>query len=312
MVPSCPRCGYDQSGAIASWNTDASASCPLRGTCSECGLTFWWHDVIHADRLIVRGFVEHARGFWQTWRWAWVTWAWTLWPPVFWARVKIEQPPHVRRVLEWPILWAGFAWVGIALIQEAALLDALRGGYSSAWSVVSNEWRELSQPWIRWIFRYNNGWPVGGSWTLTFDAAPPLFLSGLGSNVIAALVLWVAPFTRRRAKIRMAHVLRAAVYGLSAIWTAGIFGAASAVLELVELKTGSYSWNAHRLFDDGWVWVSPLQAAWLVVWWQLAIREMFRKQANARIVAIMTLVVVLGAAMGMALSYRFASFLARQ
>lgn len=34
--PRCPRCGYDLSGAVATWKT----SCPLEVTCSECGQRF--------------------------------------------------------------------------------------------------------------------------------------------------------------------------------------------------------------------------------------------------------------------------------
>lgn len=37
-TPTCPKCGYDLSGAVRSW-TDR---CPTKGVCSECGLEFNW------------------------------------------------------------------------------------------------------------------------------------------------------------------------------------------------------------------------------------------------------------------------------
>ena len=50
MTPktSCPRCGYDLAGVVESWNHAESLSCPLNGTCSECGLGFEWADVFRS------------------------------------------------------------------------------------------------------------------------------------------------------------------------------------------------------------------------------------------------------------------------
>ena len=36
QTPTCPRCGYDLSGIVASWKD----ACPLTGICSECVLEF--------------------------------------------------------------------------------------------------------------------------------------------------------------------------------------------------------------------------------------------------------------------------------
>ena len=63
MNPSCPCCGYDQSGAIAAWNHAASRSCPLRGTCSECGAELWWGDVFRS----VAYFAQDRSRRWPGW-----------------------------------------------------------------------------------------------------------------------------------------------------------------------------------------------------------------------------------------------------
>ena len=289
MPAACPRCGYDQSGAIASWNHENSPSCPLHGTCSECGLTFRWHDIIHADRLIVRGFIEHARGFWQRWRWAWVTWAWTLWPPVFWGRINMEHTPRSGVILSWPLLWAGPAFVGIALAQSGTLAyDMLnaRGGVVPVAPLT--DWLELLNPWTEWIAIYQWGTPRG-TWHAT--KGPPIsFLSGVLANAVAMLLLSVAPVTRRLAKVRREHIVRAGVYGLSCVWImwpGEVFG----------------SWSVSTL-----LW---LQLAWLTLWWGAATREMFRERATDGVVIAIVIGALVGCGLGMSLSPRLVMLLTR-
>jgi hypothetical protein len=58
-APRCPKCGYDQSGAIATWE----AKCPLDGQCPECGYAFSWcrvFAILEEWGSEVRWNVEHA------------------------------------------------------------------------------------------------------------------------------------------------------------------------------------------------------------------------------------------------------------
>lgn len=54
--PICPRCGYDQSGIVATW----AEACPLRGTCSECGLDFEWRLILRREILGPAWSIEHG------------------------------------------------------------------------------------------------------------------------------------------------------------------------------------------------------------------------------------------------------------
>src|SRR5438067_1317104 len=77
--PSCPRCGYDLSGAMAAW----TLTCPLTHTCSECGLFFELRAIFN-ERFRNRAqffeptptraaFFKTARMAlrpWRFWRWA--------------------------------------------------------------------------------------------------------------------------------------------------------------------------------------------------------------------------------------------------
>jgi len=53
----CPRCGYDLRGAVATWND----TCPMSGTCTECGLFFEWAELFSAVFAMPPWCVEAAQ-----------------------------------------------------------------------------------------------------------------------------------------------------------------------------------------------------------------------------------------------------------
>lgn len=111
--PICPRCGYEQSGTVQTWRE----SCPLTGTCSECGLGFCWADVLNPGRVDLAGFVEQARGgWWQVLAAAWRTWVWSMLPWVFWRKVRLDHRVVPRRWAAWAILTLVLVHVGGALV----------------------------------------------------------------------------------------------------------------------------------------------------------------------------------------------------
>jgi hypothetical protein len=95
--PACPRCGYDQSGAVRSWERASPPACPLEGTCPECGLGLEWRLVFRpelapeartfeqAERRLVRAFI---RTYWLALR-----------PWALWQLVRLEQRVRVGRAL---------------------------------------------------------------------------------------------------------------------------------------------------------------------------------------------------------------------
>ncbi len=57
--PICPKCGYDQSGEIATWESQ----CPISGVCSECGEPISWREIFAIQRewgSEVAWYSEHA------------------------------------------------------------------------------------------------------------------------------------------------------------------------------------------------------------------------------------------------------------
>ena len=90
----CPRCGYDLRGVVAAWRE----SCPLSGTCAECGLTFDWEYILRPNRLTPHWcveFVPRRRG---------VPWAAaktllrSFWPWGFWKRMNMAFPIYWGRL----------------------------------------------------------------------------------------------------------------------------------------------------------------------------------------------------------------------
>ena len=108
----CPRCGYDQRGIMATW----SDSCPLNGTCTECGLQFSWSEAIHPEKSEPLWCVEFVplrrrvpvRSFWP-WR--------------FWSRLRMSQP----------IRWGRLALYDSALIASMLLCYAAFQGWVAAY-----------------------------------------------------------------------------------------------------------------------------------------------------------------------------------
>ena len=55
----CPRCGYDLGGVVAIFRD----SCPLEGTCSECGMALRWGEVSCPAGVVDRSNFESLPDF---------------------------------------------------------------------------------------------------------------------------------------------------------------------------------------------------------------------------------------------------------
>ncbi len=98
-TPTCPRCGYDLSGHTASWES----SCPVEGQCSECGLEFFWREILREDEQANPRHIEHCprRAIPLA---AIRTLVWCILPWVFWKRVELRHEPRVGRMVLWLVL----------------------------------------------------------------------------------------------------------------------------------------------------------------------------------------------------------------
>lgn len=88
VAPACPRCGYDLRGAIATWRE----TCPLQGTCAECGLAMRWAEVLVPEKFEPPWCVEFVQ---LRRRFGWAsanTFARSARPFRFWSTLKMSMP----------------------------------------------------------------------------------------------------------------------------------------------------------------------------------------------------------------------------
>ena len=241
----CPRCGYD----VAILRPREWAD--LVGTCPECGYGLDWTAIDSQQSL--PWFIEgkgDGRGVWSRW---WRTTIKVLIARPFFAEVRLEKPVVLRRAFMWTaILFLVLQLVyGVAVLSRrmASYVPAIptRPGVA-AWRVAPLEdvvgWivSEFTAPAIVVEFQPTTGWPPKTEWaksvwqhldftgsiefpiwttqmcTLTIGAGPVTLATRVVWAVIVStpIVLMCLPWTRRRAKVRVTHVIRATVYSLAA------------------------------------------------------------------------------------------------
>ncbi|MDI1290737.1 MAG: hypothetical protein PSX37_12400 [bacterium] len=200
----CSRCAYDLRGQFAARGESA------RGTCSECGLAFNWFELLTRDEHLVKGFVEHTRGYWKTFIAAWRTWIWTLWPAGFWKRISIERPMRVRRAWLWLFILFVLPRLAMALVSFPAALGVFLGWWGPGPAPTST-------PWSAFLFSGFRRLEWNGTVVWAFDRWPPPLLAMAAASLTVVLMLLALPFTLGKAKIHHRHIVRASIYGLSPI-----------------------------------------------------------------------------------------------
>ncbi|MGH7132876.1 MAG: hypothetical protein ACREJO_13120 [Phycisphaerales bacterium] len=312
LQPCCPRCGYDQRGVITTW----ADTCPLDGTCSECGLAFAWADVFVPDRTRVRGFVEHSEGAWRTFFAAWRTLRWSFNPSGFWRRVRLEHACVPRRWMAYILATTGlFLIVRRLLVLVLFILanvsptpPAQAGGLSlfAPVSMVISEWSNYAV-YQQWHRSGRMGWGI----TLWHLAPPAAF--GVGALcVMMPVMLLLLPYTRKRLKIRAPHVIRAGVYGALPLWLVLIvleglsihravklasegpgrfFGGLRAIDPWADLWRNTLYWC-----DRHQIQLAMLGFAWVLWWWGSALRTGFRAKGWAPILIAQAVAAVLAGA----------------
>lgn len=265
-TPACPRCAYDLSGATATWRD----TCPLDGTCPECGLGFAWGDVLVPGRIVPRWSFEHARSR-VLLRWL-TTAARALFILPLWSGLRMEHPIANRRL----ILFAGVMLL-VSHLQFAAAAGFFAYRTAAAYrawpaSPVVDMGEPLNAAVIAVLWPY--GIPIKGrGWWVISPALIGVFGWGL--------VLWFAmlppsflllPQTFRRTRIRHAHLWRLFAYSLTPLpLLAGLWLLVQ--LQYSNITPIDHFWRTLRNWTralDPENWPAPLfgaAAAWLAAYW---------------------------------------------
>ena len=295
--PTCPRCGYDQSGEVAAWDD----RCPLRGQCPECGTRFDWSFLFDPSRQSFPWLVEHTRSIRGRARRTIPTLLCLVLPWVFWSRVDVHARTDARAVVGWLLMlfiglhllcWLPFtvmlaAWdLGYALNfpDLSMLIGSMPGSQALRWLATGLLW-PVASVW------YNSGRLVWGD---VFYREGVVLISAmrfpLGMSLTWFTVLFALPITRSIVMLRIAHLQRAVLFQLS-----GIIIAFSAIrLLYIFGASGTASvWVAVALFA-----CYVTLCVWTLVWWVCAVRVGWRIRSWTLLI-LGTVAAVLG---GVALS----------
>jgi hypothetical protein len=274
----CPRCGYDLRGTFALWRE----SCPLDGRCAECGLRFEWAEVIGARAPRPGWCVEYARQWWgMPWR-SVRTFFVALWPWGFWNSLKMTHDVQWGRIAAYLVLLVVplylFVCVAHGVAAWATWCEYSRIGCTNMPSPASVIAQSVILP-------YSSSSPGAvtvpgrrGRFTVMFPSpsqqhrvdwfdleAATMLLPFLGVAVLCPAGFLALPVSRRRAKVRYAHIHRVTLYSMTFLLApiAGLY--THSVLELA----GDFSRVARWL-------VYAVSAATLgfpvllVAWWSCA------------------------------------------
>ena len=298
----CPRCGYDLRGVVSAWEE----RCPLEGVCSECGLRLKWAEVLRPEAIEPGWcveFVSKRRAFPAACA---KTFACCCQPWLFWRRLKMSQPIRGRRLGVYIVFLLVSVYVLFALSQGARAWDQRwdwQRGSSSMWMETVAH-RSLGGPTVggltvflhaavlpfsdsspggqtvfyndpfgarqRWMVDYGCPADFARYWAGHRDAA--FFLAAVFAG--CPLVFVLLPASRKRAKVRWAHVGRVTAYGLT-------YPALGAILVLL-----GGSGRLMVISPDGldrWLLVVerfalPVMCAGLLVWWCVAIHRYLRME----------------------------------
>jgi hypothetical protein len=228
-TPICPKCGYDQSGAIAAWET----RCPLGGQCPECGFAFSWADVINPSRVVLPWYVEHALSRGDLVKRTVPTLWFMLFPNRYWSRMKMESSRSLKRYL----LWIFILMLALHLLASAAQVGA-------TYTLAAHEQKTFAQllaglppnqqasfqtqfaPFATDLGSFDFWYPtiMGalleplisrywiGSSSLQLSSVPLAF-GVLGICLMWFIMFCAFPISRKRAQLRVIHVWRATIVG---------------------------------------------------------------------------------------------------
>ncbi|MCC7388428.1 MAG: hypothetical protein IT431_06630 [Phycisphaerales bacterium] len=294
--PICPRCAYDLSGIVESWKD----TCPLAGTCSECGLTVAWRDVIAGPLRLPRWSFEHATSN-RVVPAFFCTLGMVLVPTRLWRGLRLEMRfAHHRLMLLVLFGMLATKCLGLLLLGGSVVAIAFaNGGFSGFYSP-----GEVAAK-LLWPYKDFGGW-----WHDGYLVSPWVAISTL-TVILTPLAFRLLPFSLRRARVSARHIMRVQCYSLALLpWTIGMWSFLG-VVYLLDWELGVEVPILSELFYGISRDSSPMLGIVSLVWtvavllwfWAAAVRHYLRLDHPLAVAAAMTCVAGLSAAIGVTLMF---------
>ncbi len=297
QTPICPKCGYDQSGEIATWSTQ----CPTTGTCPECGYTFAWADVTNPSRIQLPWYVEHAKSkrhlLKRTLPTLWIL----LFPNRYFRRLTMETPRSIKSYL----LWLTLLMLILHILSTAALIAANFGyHYQSNASIaqrmpaVPSAEQQILATWITDFSSINYWKPIIGEALLfpiiqrsAFEQGISQVMAGTATACLGISIMWLIlysafPVTRKRTKLRMAHITRAMIVaGFLPMLTFEIGRILEAIIFADNFLKPTFFFASSIIYSTifvlilwmiiwtQWFWIAATRIGWQIKakWWELVL-----------------------------------------
>ncbi|GAB4386107.1 MAG: hypothetical protein Kow0022_14220 [Phycisphaerales bacterium] len=235
--------------------------------------------MLRPERRLLEHFFEHERGLGRSWKAAMVTLAWTLAPWMFWSRVRLHHQLKPLRMFLWLVVVLASIWPIVVAVRLAALQQsgALRAaGAHGLWYGIGNSlcFPVLKIGRVRSVYLRS---PIGllqlPSVEYLTDPWSTLFFVPLTLGLTLPALLVLIAQTRRRAKVRAGHVLRAAVYGQAwiVLYILLLLSMAAQGLWASDWESSLGMWGPllRRLYDHMLLYELVL-IGWIGLWWWLA------------------------------------------
>lgn len=276
----CPRCGYDLRGVIATWED----ACDMGGTCAECGLLFEWADLLSPKRQYPIWCIEFARTPIQMIRRSYTTLTRTFRPWSFWRELQMWQDIRWGNLARYFIVLALTMYVFLVISNGLAFLMNYFSAITPTGMLPSFSWvdflHETMYPFVGYFGSFDSFYPfIQTPWVYYRSSALNFFWSDLSHwmmsialfTLLCPLGFICLPVSRRIAKVRWAHIIRIALYGIG--YLIGVVLLAIVMSELVWKNTPVFK---PLIVFGGDPVLRALMLGYplfLVVWWSIATKR---------------------------------------
>ncbi|MGV6814188.1 MAG: hypothetical protein ACWA5W_04155 [Phycisphaerales bacterium] len=277
-TPICPKCGYDQSGEIATWEDQ----CPLVGQCPECGLEFEWANVMDPSRVDLPWYVEHAKRLFGVVRRTPATIKKLIFPNIFWREIGVDTRIRFSYLAIWLFLMFAFFHV---LAAVPVGMGGWRnqgngvGGFGIRGYIDRHGLRCVPEEMFNAIalpfahFDYSGVWHQFAWGDFGMEMLIGLFVFtgvfvGLTSSWL--VVLLALPVSRSMIQLRTAHLIRSwMVTSVVLILNVELFRAVSGIVVWLNgawvVRYWAFSFLGFVIFSVVWIqwfWVAALKVGW--------------------------------------------------
>ena len=272
-TPICPKCGYDQSGAIATWEMQ----CPVQGICAECGDALQWAEVFRIQKewgSEVDWYAEHAHNTWEMIDRTPGTLVRIAFPSLFFRTMNFRRQISIKNLCAWMIALIVVLWI-LSSIPAGFACSAEYAWATFQWELPKDElgWflkardllNALSFPYLQWSYHDGLAFDLGSdalgnAYLMTYGIIPFIAIS-----FFWALIVFAVPMSRPHAMQNPRLIMRGILLGM-----------APAVLSVLCMRilTSIYIYRGWR-YEDEWVLHAELIVWFICLFWQQCIWTAF-------------------------------------